>query len=144
MRRTTRGNDSQAGFTFVELLITTIIIGLLAALMIPAVLGQREKAMGASAESLLRSGAGTVEAAAVDAEGYAIITTAQLAKIEPNVSWRDAPGATATANEVSVTDFGPNGYTLTTTAASGAVYVLTKDVTAAPTITRTCGPGCTW
>lgn len=144
MRRTTRGNDSQAGFTFVELLITTIIIGLLAALMIPAVLGQREKAMGASAESLLRSGAGTVEAAAVDAEGYAIITTAQLAKIEPNVSWRDAPGATTTANEVSVTGLGPNGYTLTTTAASGAVYVLTKDVTAAPTITRTCGPGCTW
>ena len=144
MRRTTRRNESQAGFTFVELLITAIIIGLLAALMIPAVLGQREKAMGASAESLLRSGAGTVEAAAVDADGYAAITTDQLAKIEPNVSWRDAPGATASANAVSVTDLSTNGYTLTTTSASGAVFVLEKDVTAAPTITRTCGPGCTW
>jgi len=144
MRRTNRASGAHAGFTFVELLIATIIIGLLAALLIPAVLGQREKAMGASAESLLRSGAGTVEAAAVDAEGYAAITTAQLAEIEPNVSWRDAPGATATAGEVSVTDLGPNGYTLTTTAASGAVYLLTKDVTGAPTVTRTCGPGCTW
>jgi hypothetical protein len=112
--------------------------------MIPAVLGQREKAMGASAESLLRSGAGTVEAAAVDADGYAAITTDQLARIEPNVSWRDAPGATATANAVSVTGLNPNGYTLTTTAASGAVYVLEKDLAGAPTITRTCGPGCTW
>ena len=144
MRRTSRGNESQAGFTFVELLLTTIIIGLLAALMIPAVLGQREKAMGASAESLLRSGAGTVEAAAVDAEGYAVITTAQLATIEPNVSWRDTPGATTSANELSVTNLNPSGYTLTTTAASGAVYVLEKDVTGVPTITRTCGPGCTW
>ena len=54
--------------------------------------------MGASAESLLRSGAATVEAAAVDADGYAAITTDQLARIEPNVSWHDAPGATAAAN----------------------------------------------
>ena len=144
MRRTTRNTSSPAGFTFVELLIVTVIIGLLSALMIPAFLGQREKAEGAAAQSLLRSGAGTVEAAAVDADGYAAITTAQLHTIEPNVAWQTAPGATTTLNQVSVTGLSASGYTLTTRTPSGRDYILVKDTGTVPTITRTCGPGCTW
>ena len=134
----------QAGFTFVEMLVTMIVLGLLAAVMIPAVLGQREKAEGASAQTLLRTGASTVEAASVDTDGYATLTAARLAAAEPNLSWLDTAGARAPQNEVSVTGLGPNGYTLTTTSASGRVYVLEKDLTGAPTITRSCGAGCDW
>lgn len=144
MRRTTRNTSSPAGFTFVEVLIVTIIIGLLSALVIPAFLGQREKAEGAAAQSLLRSSAGTVEAASVDADGYAAITTTQLGKIEPNVSWRVASGSTTTLNQVSVTGLTASGYTLTTTTPSGQEYSLAKDTGTVPTVTRTCGPGCTW
>lgn len=134
----------QAGFTFVEFLVAMIVLGLLAAVMIPAVLGQREKAEGASAESLLRTGASTMEAASVDTQGYAPITTDRLAAAEPNVSWLSAPGARASESQVSVTGLGPQGYTLSTTSASGTVYVLEKDLTAQPTVTRSCGAGCTW
>jgi len=135
---------SQRGFTFVEMLVAMIVLGLLAAVMIPAVLGQREKAEGASAQSLLRTGASTVESAAVDADGYATLTTTRLAATEPNFSWLPAAGARAIENEISVTGLGPQGYTLSTTAASGRVYVIEKDLTGAPTIIRTCGTGCDW
>ena len=134
----------QEGFTFVELLVAMIVLGLLAAVMIPVFLGQREKADGASAESLLRNGASTMEAAAVDTQSYALVTADRLAATEPNTEWLTAPGASASESQVSVTDLGPQGYTLSTTSASGTVYVLEKDLTAQPTVTRTCGAGCTW
>lgn len=134
----------QAGFTFVELLVAMIVLGLLAAVMIPSVLGQREKAEGASAQALLRTAAAGLEAAAVDADGYAGLTTARLAATEPSVSWLAAAGARTPEDQVSVTDLTPQGYTLTTTSASGRAYVVAKDLAGAPTVTRTCGPGCDW
>lgn len=138
------GRREQAGFTLIEMLVTMIVLGLLAAVMIPAVLGQRQKAEGASAESLLRTGASTMEAASVDADGYPAITTARLAAAEPNLSWLDSAGARAPENEVSVTALGPQGYTLSTASASGRVYVFEKDLSTRPTVHRTCGAGCTW
>lgn len=144
LRRRGPTADRRAGFTFVEMLVTVIMIGLLSAIMIPIFLGSRDKAAGATAESLLRTGAATMEAVAVDAEGYATITPAELSASEPNVAWQTAPGAQAPADQVSVSDLGPSGYTLSTTTASGTTYVLTKDLTSAPTVTRTCGAGCTW
>jgi type IV pilus assembly protein PilA len=147
MRRTStnRGiRTTQTGFTFVELLLVTVIVGLLAALLIPAFLGQREKAEGASAQSLLRAGAGTLEAAAIDTDGYAAITTARLREIEPTVTWQTTAGATTAANAISVTGLDASGYTLTTTTPSGQVYAYVKDTGSAPAVARTCGPDCTW
>ena len=144
MRRPPRTTTSPAGFTLIEVLIVTVIIGLLAAVMIPAFLGQKDRAQGATAESLLRSGATTMESASVNTDGYTAITTAMLTSLEPSIHWLDASGATTPAGEVSVTDLGANGYTLTTTTGAGKTYTLVKDLMSAPTITRTCGPGCTW
>ena len=134
----------EAGFTFVEMLVTVIMIGLLSALMIPIFMGSREKASGATAEALLRSGATTMESVVVDTETYAAVTPAQLAATEPNLTWLASSGAQARDNEVSVSALGPDGYTLSTTTAAGTTYVLHKDVTSTPTVTRTCGPGCDW
>lgn len=134
----------EAGFTFVEMLVTMIVIGLLAAIMIPTFLGQREKAQGATAESLLRTGSSAVEAASVDVDGYTTLSAARLAQSEPNLAWLDSAGAMAADNQVSVTDLGPQGYTLSTTTTSGVVFVLKKDLTATPTTSRTCGTGCDW
>lgn len=142
--RTAGNRTAPPGFTVIELLVLTVIIGLLSALMIPSLLGQREKAEGATAQSLLRTGAGTLESAAVDTDGYAAITTARLGAIEPNIAWRDTAGATTAANAISVSGLSADGYTLTTTTNDGRIFTLVKDLTAVPTITRACGPGCTW
>ena len=143
MRRPAGGRTAQRGFTFVEVLVVTVIIGLLAAILIPAVLGQQEKAQGGAAESLLRPGASAVESASVDV-GYAGITTGKLHEVEPNVAWQTDAGATTSANAVSVTDLSDAGYTLATTTPSGQTFTLVKDANTVPTITRTCGPGCSW
>ena len=143
MRGLRGSRTAQQGVTFVEVLVVTIIIGLLAAVVIPSVLGQQEKAQGGAAQSLLRNGASAIESASVDV-GYAGMTTTKLHEVEPNLAWQTAPGATASANAVSVTGLSDAGYTLTTTTPSGQVFTLVKDVNTVPTITRTCGPGCTW
>jgi type IV pilus assembly protein PilA len=143
MRRPAGSPTAQKGVTFVEVLVVTIIIGLLAAILVPTVLGQQEKAQGGAAQSLLRSGASAIESASVDV-GYAGITTAKLHEVEPNIAWQTDAGATTSANAVSVTGLGDAGYTLTTTTPSGQTFTLVKDTAAVPTITRTCGPGCTW
>ena len=139
-----RGTGRPGGFTFVEVLITTIVLGLLTALVIPSFLGTRDRANGATAESLLRVGATAVETASVEPGGYADLTTAELQALEPAATWTAAPGADATEAEITLSSVSATGYTLTTTAASGAVYTLAKDLTSQPTVTRTCGPGCTW
>ncbi len=145
MRRST-GTERQAtgGFTFVEVLLVTIVLGLLAALAIPSFLGTRDQATGATAEALLRTGASAVETASVDHEGYAALTTGALETAEPAVAWSTSAGASARDDAITVTGLGPQGYTLSTVSESGVTYTLAKDLGASPAVTRTCGAGCTW
>ncbi|MGE4031865.1 MAG: type II secretion system protein [Thermoleophilia bacterium] len=145
MRRSTgAGMQRTGGFTFVEVLLVTIVLGLLAALAIPSFLGTRDQATGATAEALLRTGASAVETASVDHEGYAALTTDALEAAEPAVSRSTSAGASARDDAITITGLGPDGYTLSTVSESGVTYVLEKDLTTSPAVTRTCGTGCTW
>ena len=144
IRRRAGIRTAPTGFTLIEVLIVTVMVGLLAALVIPTFLGQRQKAEGATAQALLRSGASAIESASVDTDGYADITTAQLDGMEPSVAWQTTAGATTADSAISVTGLSATGYELATTTASGTVYTYVKDLTSGPTVTRTCGTGCTW
>ena len=66
-----RRRRNEKGFTLIELLVVVIIIGLLAAIAIPAFLGQRNKANDAAAKSLVRNGATAMEAFFSDGNTYA-------------------------------------------------------------------------
>lgn len=142
--RAARRRGGQEGFTFVELAVAAVVVGLLAALMIPAFLGTRDRASAATAKSLLRTGASAVEAASVHDGGYEVLTPAGLRAAEPAVAWLGAPGAAAERDEISVTGLGPGTYTLTTTAPNGTVFVLRRDQGMTPAVVRSCGPGCSW
>jgi type IV pilus assembly protein PilA len=137
-----RRRQGQKGFTLIELLVVVIIIGLLAAIAIPAFLGQRNKANDAAAKSLVRNGATTLEAYFTDGNTYSGADATKLAAIEPNISW-SATANDAAQNQVAFTiDSTGNGYTLTSKSKSGTVFSYQKNTNG--TVARTCGTGCTW
>ena len=136
-----RRRRSEKGFTLIELLVVVIIIGLLAAIAIPAFLGQRNKANDAAAKSLIRNGATAMEAFYSDGNTYAGADVAKLRAIEPNIAWK-VTGASAAGDEVAFGTPTATGYTLSTTSKSTVVYTYTKDLTAASgsTVDRSCTP----
>ena len=70
--------DSDEGFTLIELLVIVLIIGVLAAIAIPAFLSQRENAYLATVKTDLRNASIAAESFAVLNNGYAGLTDTAL------------------------------------------------------------------
>jgi type IV pilus assembly protein PilA len=69
LRKSTQENEG--GFTLIELLVVMIIIGILAAIAIPAFLNQKKKGYDAAVKSDLRQAADEMEATYTDTQVYA-------------------------------------------------------------------------
>jgi type IV pilus assembly protein PilA len=124
---------TEDGFSLIELLVVVLIIGILAAIAIPSLLNQTEKANDAAAETQVGTLQTAIKAYATEHSGsYAGATLAALQAIEPTL--RDK--ATAIAKEV----VNPTTSSFTVESAavgSGDVYKLEN---AEGTVTRSCSP----
>jgi type IV pilus assembly protein PilA len=124
-----RIQNEEKGFTLIELLVVVLIIGILAAIAIPAFLGQREKAQDGEAKSAVRNAASAAEAFYTDSQSYDGMTPATLVEIEPTLN--DGVGSSLAVTE------GDTTYTLTVTSETDNTFSITKDAEAGTT-QRTC------
>jgi type IV pilus assembly protein PilA len=120
--------QDEKGFTLIELLVVILIIGILAAIALPAFLGQRARAQDTEAKSSVRQAQTAMETWYTDNQNYSA-TKAQLIEIESSLA--AAPGT----NGVTVTP-GTADYSLSVTSKTGNPFVITKAATG--DVTRSC------
>jgi len=92
--------DSEAGFTLIELLVVMLILGILAAIALPAFFNQREKAGDAKAKETVHTAQVAIETYATEHNGaYAGANNEELHKIEPSL-----PNLATEKPEITIVD----------------------------------------
>src|SRR3954470_21184733 len=91
--------DSEAGFTLIELLVVMLILGILAAIALPAFFNQKDKAGDAKAKEYAHSAQVAMETCSTDNDGsYANCDLSALKLVEPtlgNAVFAEPPVVTA-------------------------------------------------
>ncbi len=127
-----RIHNGQEGFTLIELLVVILIIGILAAIALPAFLGQREKGQDAEAKSNVRNLVSHMESCFTTNEDYATCTAANPDIRTSGIAIGPGQG------EVSIAPNGTSGYTLVGLSKAGNTFRYVKDTTANPIVNKTC------
>jgi type IV pilus assembly protein PilA len=128
--------QDEKGFTLIELLVVILIIGILAAIALPAFLGQRAKAQDTEAKTIARTAQTAMETWYTDSQTYTGADKPALVTIEPALN---------TPKLTTVTPTGTQGYTVTATSVTGNTFSVTKTDSPSSTPTRACtgtGGGC--
>ena len=128
-----RINSEEKGFTLIELLVVILIIGILAAIALPAFLGQQKKGQDADAKSNARNLVSQVESCYANEQDYTKCVPDAAGNIEGDTTGLPIG---AGAGQVTMTTNSATGYTVTATSKSANVFTITKVANGAAT--RTC------
>ncbi len=119
--------QDEKGFTLIELLVVILIIGILAAIALPAFLNQRGKAQDTEAKSQVRTMQTAQETFYTDEQKYTDL--AGLKSIEPSLS---SGKATPLVNSAAGTD----AFNVSSTSVTTNIFVIDKANTGV--VTRSC------
>jgi len=125
-----RDDESETGFTLIELMIVVLIIGILIAVLIPTFAGARQRAQDRAMQTSMRNALTAANIVYSDHGDFTEATVAGLTAVEPSLTWVDAGSISLGPNVISVDPVSSNYIVLAGQARSTDCFFVSDDMSA--------------